>query len=185
MPAEANLHLDYAGPLQGKMFLVLIDAHSKWMDVFPVHSATTSATLECLRRTFAIHGIAETIVTDNGSCFTSEEFATCMLNNGIQHICVAPYHPASNGMAKRDVSVQTFKQGFTKMKEGTIETRVSRFTLAVVSINSSRSKLSHTTCMLRIVHSESAIQCLRGTLMAKANCFVALSLNRLVDNNTI
>ena len=107
------------------MFLVLIDAHSKWIAVFPVHSATTSATLECLRRTFAIHGIPETIVTDNGSRFTSEEFATCMLNNGIQHICVAPYHPASNGMAER--AVQTFKQGFTKMREGTIETRVSRF----------------------------------------------------------
>ena len=85
------------------MFLVLNDAHSKWMDVFPVHSATTSATLECLRRTFAIHGIPETIVTDNGSCFTSEEFAICMLNNGIPHICVAPYHPASNGMAEREL----------------------------------------------------------------------------------
>ena len=121
----SRLHLDYAGPLQGKMFLVLIDAHSKWMDVFPVHSATTSATLECLRRTFAIHGIAETVVTDNGTCFTSEEFATCMMSNGIQHICVAPYHPASNGMAER--AVQTFKQGFAKLTGGTVETRVSRF----------------------------------------------------------
>ena len=158
-PAEANLHpwdwpekpwsrlhLDYAGPLQGKMFLVLIDAHSKWMDVFPVHSATTSATLECLRRTFAIHGIPETIVTDNGSCFTSEEFATCMLNNGIQHICVAPYHPASNGMAER--AVQTFKQGFTKMREGTIETSVSRFLFRYRNTPQSTTRISPAEMLL-------------------------------------
>ena len=79
----SRLHLDYAGPIHGTMFPVLIDAHSKWMDVFPVRSATTSATLECLRKTFAIHGLAETIVTDNGSCFTSDEFATCMLKIGV------------------------------------------------------------------------------------------------------
>ena len=158
-PAEANLHpwdwpekpwsrlhLDYAGPLQGKMFLVLIDAHSRWMDVFPVHSATTSATLECLRRTFAIHGIPETIVTDNGTCFTSEEFATCMLNNGIQRICVAPYHPASNGMAER--AVQTFKQGFTKMREGTIETRVSRFLFRYRNTPQSTTRISPAEMLL-------------------------------------
>ena len=80
-----------------------------------MHSVTTSATLECLRRTFAIHGIAETVVTDNGTCFISEEFASCMSNNGIQHICVAPYHPASNGKAER--AVQTFKQGFARRWE--------------------------------------------------------------------
>ena len=105
----SRLHLDYAGSLQGKMFLVLIASMRTRMDVFPVHNATTSATLECLRRTFAIHGIAETIVTDNGTCFTSEEFATCMMSNGIQHICVTPYHAASNGMAER--AFLTFKQG--------------------------------------------------------------------------
>ena len=121
----SQLHLDYAGPIHGTMFLVLIDAHSKWMDVFPVRSATTSATLECLRKTFAIHGLAETIVTDNGSCFTSDEFATCMLKNGIQHTCVALYHPASNGLAER--VVQSFKQGYAKLTGGTVETRVSRF----------------------------------------------------------
>ena len=28
-----RIHLDYAGPFNGKMFLVVIDAHSKWMEV--------------------------------------------------------------------------------------------------------------------------------------------------------
>ena len=30
-----RVHADYAGPLEGKMFLILIDAHSKWMEVYP------------------------------------------------------------------------------------------------------------------------------------------------------
>ena len=37
----SQLHLDYAGPLENKMFLVVIDAHSKWLGVFPVSSATS------------------------------------------------------------------------------------------------------------------------------------------------
>ena len=36
----SRLHIDYAGPIDGKMFLVVIDAHSKWIDVFPTNSAT-------------------------------------------------------------------------------------------------------------------------------------------------
>ena len=28
----SRLHLDFAGPYMGHMFLVLVDAHSKWLD---------------------------------------------------------------------------------------------------------------------------------------------------------
>ena len=45
----SRLHLDYAGPLENKMFLVVIDAHSKWLDVFPVSSATSEVTMDKLR----------------------------------------------------------------------------------------------------------------------------------------
>ena len=31
-----RLHLDYAGPFLGKMFLIVMDAHSKWMEAFPM-----------------------------------------------------------------------------------------------------------------------------------------------------
>ena len=42
----SRIHVDYAGPLQGKMFLVVIDAHSKWMEVAITSSATSANTIE-------------------------------------------------------------------------------------------------------------------------------------------
>ena len=32
----SRLHLDYAGPFMGKMFLVTVDALSKWLDICPI-----------------------------------------------------------------------------------------------------------------------------------------------------
>ncbi|XP_046556702.1 uncharacterized protein K02A2.6-like [Haliotis rubra] len=125
----SRLHLDYAGPFLGKLFLVCIDAHSKWLEVVPLNSSTSTVTIECLRRMFATHGLPETVVTDNGTCFTSDEFTVFMKKNGIHHLCVAPYHPASDGLAER--AVQTFKNGMKRMTEGNIETRISRFFVQV------------------------------------------------------
>ena len=31
-----RLHIDYAGPYKNRMFLVVIDAHFKWLEVIPV-----------------------------------------------------------------------------------------------------------------------------------------------------
>ena len=32
----SRLHADYAGPFLGKMFLIVVDAYSKWLEVIPV-----------------------------------------------------------------------------------------------------------------------------------------------------
>ena len=115
-PAQpwTRLHLDYAGPFMERMFLVLSDSHSKWMDVIPVKSATSAVTIQKLRNIFAVHGLPRRIVTDNGTVFTSSEFEEFMTRNGIHHVCTAPYHPASNSLAEK--AVQTFKLAMKKMK---------------------------------------------------------------------
>ena len=109
----ARLHLDYAGPFLGKMFLVLIDAHSKWIEAICTPSATSDVVIQGLRTLFAQFGLPETIVTDNGSCFVSEEFETFLKENGVMHIMSAPYHSATNGLAER--AVQVLKQGLKKV----------------------------------------------------------------------
>ena len=102
----SRVHIDYAGPLPGnKMVLVIIDAHSKWIEAFVTGTATSSSTIEKLRISFSTHGLPDTVVSDNGTCFTSKEFKAFMEQNGVRHITVAPYHPSSNGLAEKAVNI--------------------------------------------------------------------------------
>ena len=114
----SRLHIDYAGPMDGKMFLVVIDAHSKWIEVFPMSHAIALTTVQHLRQLFAQFGIPDSIVSDNGTQFTAQEFQDFCKSNRIQHIRSSPYHPSSNGLAER--AVQVFKQGMKKASSGTV-----------------------------------------------------------------
>ena len=120
-PSElwSRLHLDFAGPFMGHMFLILMDAHSKWLDVHLMQSITSANTIEKLRMVFATHGLPRKVVTDNGS---SLEFRTFMSKNGITHVTTAPYHPSSNGLAER--AVQTVKRGLKATKGDSLQERL-------------------------------------------------------------
>ena len=120
----SRLHLDFAGPFLGKMFMVVVDAHSKWLDVAVVTTPSSQQAIKVLRNLFATHGLPEMIVSDNGSAFTSAEFQTFVKRNGIRHVRSAPYHPSSNGQAER--VVQTFKEAILKTT-GDLDTRLARF----------------------------------------------------------
>jgi len=89
----SRIHIDYAGPYKKEMFLVVMDAYSKCLEMHRMKSITSTATNEKLTEMFVTHGLLTTLVSDNGSNFTSSEFQEFM-KNGIKHIKVAPYHPA-------------------------------------------------------------------------------------------
>ena len=93
--AWSRLHMDYAGPVDNHMLLVVVDAFSKWIKVLPVKSASSAATIKNLRTLFSTHGIPESIVSDNGSPFTSAEMKKFLTANGVRHITSSPYHPSS------------------------------------------------------------------------------------------
>ena len=108
----SRLHLDHAINFMGSNWLVLVDAYSKYPCIHATSSTSTRATLELLEQEFAHFGYPHTLVTDNATTFTSDEFQEWCKERGITHLSGAPYHPATNGAAER--LVQSFKQSLRK-----------------------------------------------------------------------
>lgn len=122
-----RLHVDYAGPFMNAMFLIIVDAHSKWLEVFKTNGCTTEATIQCLSSLFARYGLPEHLVSDNGTCFTSAEFQEFLGRNNIRHTTTAPRHPATNGLAERYVGY--FKQQMKKLSDSSlsIHEKINKF----------------------------------------------------------
>ena len=110
--------------LWGRVF-VAVDAHSKWLEVEIVPSASTAVTVSKLRSMFTTHGLPHILVSDNGAAFTSLEFKQFLKQNGIRHLTSTPYHPATNGMVER--YVQTFKVALKKGSDNDLLRELSIF----------------------------------------------------------
>jgi len=120
--ANLTMGMFIAGSFMGHMYLVIVDAHSKWMNV--MQQLTAEKTIQKLRTVYSTHGDPQKIL--NGPTFRSEEFQVFIRENGIRHIFSTPYQPSSNGLAER--AVQTMKQALRQMSGSeTIADKLSRF----------------------------------------------------------
>ncbi|XP_043199020.1 uncharacterized protein K02A2.6-like isoform X1 [Amphibalanus amphitrite] len=108
-----RVHIDFASH-QGRDYLVLVDAFSKWPEIEEMHGTTATKTIEALTKIFATHGFPVTLVSDNGPPFKSAEFENFLRSRGIFHRATPPYHPASNGQAES--MVRTFKSFLKKQQ---------------------------------------------------------------------
>ncbi|UYV78459.1 hypothetical protein LAZ67_16001473 [Cordylochernes scorpioides] len=124
-----RLHMDLAGLFMGRMFLVIVDAYTKWLEIFILKEITSRTIIYHLGQVFARFGLPELLVTDNGRQFVSKEFEEFTKMNGIRHTKTSPYNQSSNGLADR--YVRRFKTSLRKNsgKDG-LETNLERFLLA-------------------------------------------------------
>ncbi|UYV63280.1 K02A2.6-like [Cordylochernes scorpioides] len=107
-----RIHLDYFY-FAGKTFLILVDAHSNWIECQIVPNTSAGFCIDFLRECLARYGIPEVAVMDNGPPFRSYEIKTFFERNGIHAMFSPAYHPESNGLA--EVSVREIKKAMKKI----------------------------------------------------------------------
>ena len=102
-----------------RVLLVVSDYYSNFIEVARLSNLTSCAVIKELKAIFARYGVPDTLVTDNGSQFSSAEFAVFAKTWVFEHK-TSPTYPQSNGKAEK--AVQTVKTLFRKCKaSGTSE----------------------------------------------------------------
>ena len=73
--------------------VVIINSHSKWIEVQYMTSTNAEKTFDELHLIRATHRLPEEVVSNNGPQFASTPFAEFMQKYGFEHTLVPPYHP--------------------------------------------------------------------------------------------
>ena len=104
---------------------VAVDDHSRlaYVEELPDESpGTTAGFLERAWRFYASHGITvERILTDNGGCYRSRDFAAACDRLGLGHRFTRPYRPQTNGKAERLIRTLLAEWAYARPFDGTAE----------------------------------------------------------------
>ncbi|KII71101.1 Gag-Pol polyprotein [Thelohanellus kitauei] len=103
-----RIHIDIATPQAGHNYLIIVDAYSKWPEIYPMDNMSSTVVIESLRNLFARFGIPECIVSDSKRQFVSNDLEEFLNSNNVKRIKSAPFHQATIGLAER--FIQTFKR---------------------------------------------------------------------------
>ena len=85
------------GPQQ---FLITVHYWSNYFEVQELNRITSASVIHALKVQFARHGIPEALVTDNGTQFSSSEFANFTEMWRFEHKISSPHYPQLNGKAE-------------------------------------------------------------------------------------
>lgn len=99
-------HLDHLGPIPSTKkgyghVLVVIDAFTKFVWLYPTKSTTTGEVITRLSRQAAIFGNPRRIITDRGTAFSSHAFREYCETEDIEHVLITTGVPRANGQVER------------------------------------------------------------------------------------
>lgn len=97
-----DIAVDFMGPLpSGHTLFVLVDYYSRFTEAIVMKQTTAKLTVQALHETFCRFGVPETIKSDNGPQFISEEMKSFCNEYGIIQRKTTPYWPQANGEVER------------------------------------------------------------------------------------
>ena len=89
-------------------YLLVVDYYSRFIEISKLSTASSPQVIVHLKSIFARHGIPQTVLSDNGPQYSSDQFATFSQQYGFTHITSSPKYPQANGEAER--AVRTIKE---------------------------------------------------------------------------
>ena len=88
---------------EGASYLLIVDYTSRFLVVHKVPSMTRQHIENQCKQVFFEYGWAETLISDNGPCYTVDAFTSVMNAYCVNHITSSPHYPQSNGLAEKYV----------------------------------------------------------------------------------
>ena len=101
-----SLHIDHIGPLPvddkgNSHILVMIDAFSRWVELFPTKTTGASEAAGCIFQHFGRFGTPDVIHTDQGPAFRNELFSELSRLSQVEHSFATAYSKEENGLVER------------------------------------------------------------------------------------
>jgi ribonuclease HI len=94
-----KLHKSWPG---GHVYmLVAVDKFTKWVETAPITTQDSTAAINFIKSIVFHFGVPHSIITDNGTNFTSKEFKSYCESMGIKLKFASVAHPKTNGQVKK------------------------------------------------------------------------------------
>ena len=89
----------------GDSYLLIVDYTSFFPIIRKLSSMTGKAIAHHMQSIFSKYRWPNTLVTDNGPCYTCKEFQLLMQSMSINHLTSSPHYPQSNGLVEKFVGI--------------------------------------------------------------------------------
>uniref|UniRef100_A0A3B3WD19 Gypsy retrotransposon integrase-like protein 1 n=1 Tax=Poecilia mexicana TaxID=48701 RepID=A0A3B3WD19_9TELE len=133
----AKLGVDLMGPFprskKGNVFLfVVIDYFTKWVEMFPIRDSKTQKLITILREEiFTRFGVPQSLVSDRGPQFTSQEMSSFCSAWGVKHHFTTSYHPQSNLTERANRTIKTMIASFVGQHHNLWDQHIWEFRFAI------------------------------------------------------
>ena len=96
----------------GSSFVLIVDYYSRFVEIEWLQNTRSATVIKETKAVFSRHGIPEKVISDNGPCYSSQEYAKFAKDWDFNHVTSSPRYPHSNGLSEK--FVQTVKRILTK-----------------------------------------------------------------------
>jgi hypothetical protein len=83
--------------------LVVVDKFTKWVEVAPVTTQESTSAINFIKSIIFRFGVPHSIITDNGTNFTSKEFKNYCESMGIKLKFASVEHPKTKDKSKKQI----------------------------------------------------------------------------------